>query len=66
MAKERNLQLRRTIVSSLIAFSILLTSGIVVIFVNSTRRDALHVEIVRLAGQLESSMLMSRIRSMNC
>jgi signal transduction histidine kinase len=62
MAKERNLQLRRTIVSSLIAFSILLTSGIVVIFVNSTRRDALHVEIVRLAGQLESSMLMSRIQ----
>ncbi len=62
MAKERNLQLRRTIVSSLIAFSILLTSGIVVIFVNSTRRDALHVEIVRLAGHMESSMLRSRIQ----
>lgn len=62
MAKERNLQLRRTIVSSLIAFSLLLTSGIVLIFVNSTRRDALHVEIVRLAGHMESSMLMSRIQ----
>jgi signal transduction histidine kinase len=62
MAKERNLQLRRTIVSSLIAFSILLTSGIVLIFVNSTKRDALHVEIVRLAGQMESRMLMSRIQ----
>jgi len=62
MAKERNLQLRRTIVSSLITFSILLTSGIVLIFVNSTRRDALHVEIVRLAGHLESRMLRSRIQ----
>jgi len=62
MAKERNLQLRRTIVSSLIAFSILLTSGIVLIFVNSTKRDALHVEIVRLAGHMESRMLMSRIQ----
>ena len=62
MAKERNVQLKRTIVSSLIAFSILLTSGIVLIFVNSTKRDALHVEILRLAGNVESSMLMSRIQ----
>ena len=62
MARERNVQLRRTIVSSLIVFSILLTSGIVLIFVNSTSRDALHVEIVRLAGQLESRMLMSWIQ----
>jgi signal transduction histidine kinase len=62
MAKERNLQLRRTIVSSLIVFSVLLTSGIVLIFVNSTRRDALHVEIVSLAGDMESRMLMSRIQ----
>ena len=62
MAKERNIQLKRTIVSSLIAFSILLTSGIVLIFINSTKRDALHVEIVRLAGNVESSLLMSRIQ----
>ena len=48
------------IVSSLIAFSVLLTSGIVLIFVNSTRRDALHVEMVSLAGDMESRMLMSK------
>lgn len=62
MSKERNVQLKRTIVSSLIAFSFLITSGIVLIFVNSTRRDAIHVEIVRLSGNVESRMLMCRIQ----
>lgn len=39
----------------------LITAGIVLIFINSNRRDTRQVEVVRLAGHVESSMLMARI-----
>lgn len=62
MAKQRSIQLKRTLVRGLTAFSILLTSGIVLIFISSTQRDALHREIVGLAGNVESRILESTVQ----
>jgi len=62
MAKERNVRLRKTIVSSLIVFTVLLTTGIVLIILNSAKRDALHAEIIRLDGLMDSRMVKARIQ----
>ena len=61
MRTGKTILLKRTVISSLIAISVLITSGIVLIFINSNKRDTRQVEVVRLAGSVESSMLMARI-----
>jgi signal transduction histidine kinase len=62
LAKQRSIQLKRTLVRGLTAFSILLTSGIVLIFISSTHRDALHREIIELTANIESRLIESTIQ----
>jgi len=58
---KRNILLKRTVIISLVTFSILITTGIILIFRSSLKRDANHVDFVRIAGQAENEILKTRL-----
>ncbi len=61
MGLKRNILLKRTVVISLITFSVLITTGIALIFRSSIKRDSQHILFVGLAGDVESEILKTRI-----
>lgn len=58
---KRNILLKRTVIISLVTFSILITAGIILIFRSSLKRDANHVDFVRIAGNAENEILKTRL-----
>lgn len=61
MGLKRNILLKRTVIISLITFSVLITTGIALIFRSSIKRDSQHIRFVSLAGDVESEILKTRI-----
>ncbi len=61
MGLRKNILLKRTIFISLVGLSLLITTGIVLIFMSSYSRDSRYIKVVRLAGDLESEILKTRI-----
>jgi signal transduction histidine kinase len=53
--------LRRTVVISLVIFSIFITAGVFMLFRSSLNRDEEHIRFVTLTGDVESGILKSRI-----
>jgi signal transduction histidine kinase len=53
--------LRRTVVISLVIFSIFITAGVFMLFRSSLNRDEEHIRFVTLTGEVESGILKSRI-----
>ena len=61
VSRRINIKLRRTVVISLVLFSIFITAGELLLFRSSLKRDAEHVKLVSLTGDAESGILRSRI-----
>ena len=61
MGLKRNILLKRTVIISLIIFSVLITTGIALIFRSSIKRDAQHIRFVSLAGDVENEILKTRL-----
>ena len=53
--------LKRTVILSLIGFTIIFSAGIALIFKSSNDRDAEHIGLVSLAGKVENEILNTRI-----
>lgn len=58
---KTNILLKRTVIISLIAFSIIVSAGIAIIFKTSTKRDSEHIRFVTLSGDVEKEILEARI-----
>lgn len=58
---KTNILLRRTVILSLIGFSILFSAGITLIFRSSIKRDTEHIRFVSLSGNVEAEILKARI-----
>jgi signal transduction histidine kinase len=61
MSQRTNIMLRRTVVISLVIFSIFITAGVFMLFRSSLSRDEEHIRFVTLTGDVESGILKSRI-----
>ncbi len=61
MGLKKNIPLKRTIIISLITFSVLITTGMALILRSSIKRDSQHIRLVNLAGDVESQILKTRI-----
>lgn len=57
----KNILLKRTVIISLIGFSILITTGIALIFKSSVDRDSRHIRFMHLSGEVENEILKARI-----
>jgi signal transduction histidine kinase len=60
MGLKSNIILKRTVIISLIGFSILITAGITLVFTGSMKRDKEYVEFVRLIDKAENEILTAR------
>jgi signal transduction histidine kinase len=58
---KTNILLKRTVILSLVGFSILFSAGITLIFRSSIKRDTEHIRFVSLSGNVESEILKARI-----
>ena len=58
---KRNIFLKRTVILSLIGFTVIFSAGITLIFKTSINRDAEHIRLVSLAGEVEREVLNARI-----
>jgi signal transduction histidine kinase len=58
---KTNILVKRSVVISLIGFSIIVTAGIIMIFRSSVQKDADHVHLVEVAGDVETEILQARI-----
>ncbi len=61
MGLKRNILLKRTVIISLVAFSVLITIGIALVFRSSIKRDSRHIRFVSLAADVETEILKTRI-----
>ncbi|MFW5821223.1 MAG: sensor histidine kinase [Bacteroidota bacterium] len=61
MGLKRNILLKRTVIISLVAFSVLITTGIALIYRSSIKRDKHYIRFVSLAADVESEILKTRI-----
>lgn len=61
MRLKANILLKRTVIISLIVFSIIVSAGISLIFKSSTQRDTKHIRFVELTGKVEREILKARI-----
>jgi hypothetical protein len=57
MRLKENLLLKWTVIVSLIGFSIILTVGIVQIFLSSQKRDNLHMKLIQQTSKIENEIL---------
>lgn len=61
MGLKANILLKRTVIISLICFSIFVLAGIALIFKSSVQRDSEHIRLVALSGKVENKILEARI-----
>lgn len=61
MSYRSNILLKRTVIISMVSFSLFITAGLMVIFKTSSNRDAEHIRLVALNGNIESQILRSRL-----
>ncbi len=61
MGLRTNILLKRTVIISLICFSIFVSAGIALIFRSSVQRDTEHIRLVALSGDVENEILKARI-----
>lgn len=60
MGLKTNILLKRTVIISLIGFSIVITAGIGLIFKSSVQRNADHMRLIALTGDSENEILKAR------
>ncbi|MBE0652956.1 MAG: hypothetical protein IH594_04115 [Bacteroidales bacterium] len=59
MGLRKNIILKRSVILSMIIFSMLITAGIFLIFKSSFRRDTLHLNLVSLTGNIQDNIYKS-------